>query len=449
MEKDYKKDDEVNRCKLAVRDFLSYYGMYYGNSSQVDLFRNFLSEMEKGLAGEKSSLEMIPTYLKDGRSIEARKPVIVIDIGGTNVRIATICFNAEGQPEIGDYRTYPTPGTKEEITSEEFFREIARFLRPVIDKSSLIGCCFSFATAPQADKDATVIAVGKQLKVKGLIGQKVAENLKRALTAENLANSQRIVVLNDSVAAMLGGETVHRDRKFSGHVGFIFGTGTNVCYVERNQNIKKITNADPSGSMIINVESCGYNGFPRGVIDREFDETLIDFGKDQYEKMVSGKYQGGLVLKVIQKAMGDGLFTGAFSENFRPITALSAREIDDFLNYPFGNNRLAQCCPAEPEAAKDDRRTLYYLIDALNERSALLCSVVLGAVIRKGNIGSNPCLPVYVTAEGSTFYRSKNFREKLNCYIKIFLNDELGLYPEFFRVEDVTLVGTGIAGLTN
>lgn len=439
----------VDRCKLTVKDFLSHYGMYYENRSAYDLFQGFLREMEKGLAGEESSLKMIPTYLADGGRIEAGKPVIAMDIGGTNVRIATICFDAAGNPTISDYRAYLMPGTQEEISSGDFFRTVARYLRPVIDKSDLIGCCFSYATSPKADKDATVIAVGKQLKVKGLVGENVAENLKKALAEERMENRKRIVVLNDSVAAMLGGETAQSDRKFSGHVGFIFGTGTNVCYVEKNEKIRKIRHADPAGEMIINVESCGYNGFPRGEIDREFDAMLLDYGRDQYEKMVSGKYQGGLILKVIRKAAADGFFSKEFGENAALLSDLSSREIDDFLNYPYGKSRLAQCCPAGAQGTKDDRRLLYHMIDALNERSAFLCSIVLGAVIFKAGIGSDPCLPAYVTAEGSAFYGSKNFRDKLNYFIKTFLNDELGLYPEFFRVGDATLIGTGIAGLTN
>ena len=439
----------LDRCKLTVKDFLSHYGMYYGNNSLHDLFQGFLGDMEKGLAGEESSLQMIPTYLEDGQEIEVGKPVIAVDIGGTNVRVATICFDAAGNPEIADYQTYRTPGTHGEIPCSDFFRSIASCLRPVLAKSDLIGCCFSFATQPQANKDAIVVAAGKQLKVDGIVGKKFAENLKMALKEENMDCNKKIVVLNDSVAAMLGGETAQGKRKFGGHVGFIYGTGTNICYVEQNRNIRKICGADPDGQMIINVESCGYNGFQRGQIDREFDEMLIDYGKDQYEKMVSGKYQGGLTLKVIQKAIGDGLFSNQFAEKASRLSNLSSAEIDDFLNYPFGENRLAWCCPTECQGAKDDRKMLYYMIDALNERSALLCSVVLGAVIWKAGIGRNPCLPAYVTAEGSTFYGSKNFRDKLNYYIRIFLNDKLGLYPEFFKVDDATLIGTGIAGLTN
>ena len=87
-----------------------------------------------------------------------------MDIGGTDVRIATISFAAAGNPKIGDYKTHPTPGIQEEISSDDFFRTVARYLHPVLDRSRLLGCCFSFATAPKADKDAT----GKQLKVCGL-----------------------------------------------------------------------------------------------------------------------------------------------------------------------------------------------------------------------------------------------------------------------------------------
>jgi hypothetical protein len=42
----------------------------------------------------------------------------------------------------------------------------------------------------------------------------------------------------------------------------------------------------------------------------------------------------------------------------------------------------------------------------------------------------------------------ESFRRKLDYYIKDYLEDTLGLYCEFIEVENATLLGTAIAGLT-
>ena len=56
---------------------------------QTSLFRR---EMQRGLAGDSSSLPMLPTYLTTDGVLPADKPVLVIDAGGTNLRLARVTF---------------------------------------------------------------------------------------------------------------------------------------------------------------------------------------------------------------------------------------------------------------------------------------------------------------------------------------------------------------------
>jgi len=71
------------------------------------------------------------------------------------------------------------------------------------------------------------------------------------------------------------------------------------------------------------------------------------------------------------------------------------------------------------------------------------------AVILKRGRGTNPCIPVCISAEGTTFHKSKLFRSKLDFYIKEYLHDKKGVYCEFVRADNATLIGTAIAGLAN
>ncbi|MEA4942703.1 MAG: hypothetical protein VB094_09240 [Oscillibacter sp.] len=421
-------------CQQCAVNFLSYHGMYFKQIDPEQQLQKFLKEMQAGLRNEPCSLKMIPTYLRE-TAPKKEGPVIVLDIGGTHVRVAVVRLPKGQPPEISDHLEFPTPGVDHAVSSREFFRTIADGLRPVIDRSSRIGVCFSFATKPMQNKDAIVVAGGKQLQVPDLLGNGVGECLRAGLREDGLDDQKSVVVINDSVAATLGGRILHTDRCFSGYIGFIYGTGTNICYSE------------PQGfggeSMIINVESGAYCGFPSGDIDDRFDSSLIDVGQDRFEKMVSGGYQGGLMTEILRQAGKEQLFTPQCCEKIDEINDLKPQEIDEFLNYPYGKGHLAMCC-----AGDDDRRTIYYLMDLVTERSALLSAISLCASQLRAGIGKDPCRPAFITAEGSTFYFSKDFSRKLDYQMRRLGRENLGLYSEFFHVPNVTLAGTAIAGLS-
>ena len=421
-------------CQKKAVDFLSSHGMYYKEIAPEKELQKFLGEMADGLAGKPSSLKMIPTYLQE-TDFTKSEPVIVLDIGGTHVRSAVVRLEKGQPPKISGHLEFPTPGVNRSMCAREFFRIIAQGIAPIVDQSDRIGICFSLATKPQKDKDAIVVAGGKQLQVPDLLGNRVGECLRTGLREAGLDDRKSVVVINDSVAATLGGRTMASDRDFGGYIGFIYGTGTNICYSE------------PMGfggeSMIINVESGAYCGFPTGDIDDRYDAGLIDVGQDRFEKMVSGGYQGGLMTCILRQAAGEQLFTSGCCEGLNSIQGLKPKEIDEFLNRPCGSGRLAACC-----AADDDRTTLYALMDLITERSALLCAISLCAAQMRAGIGKDPCHPAFITAEGSTFYFSKDFRAKLDCQMRLLGREKLGLYAEFFHVPEVTLAGTAIAGLS-
>ena len=100
-----------------------------GTSASRTTCEVFLSEMDKGLAGRKSSLAMLPTYIDIERELPRDKPVIVMDAGGTNFRVATVTFAPDGPAEITDFKVYPMPGIAAEVGKEEFFGTMAAYVR--------------------------------------------------------------------------------------------------------------------------------------------------------------------------------------------------------------------------------------------------------------------------------------------------------------------------------
>lgn len=436
----------MDNLKDRINIFLDKHGMYYGNLDIETSCNTFISEMEKGLEGNKSSLKMIPTYISMDKEVPTDEPVIVMDAGGTNFRVAVVIFDKDKKPVIEDYKSYLMPGTKGEISKEEFFATIARYIEPVLERSKKIGFCFSYATETLPNKDGRLIQFSKEVRVKDLIGEVIGEGLLKTIKDMGLDGDKKIVLLNDTVATLLGGKADYPDKVFDSFIGFILGTGTNTCYIEENMNIRKASGLmESEGSMLINMESGGYDKVERGVIDVEFDNKTVNPGEYGFEKMISGRYQGGIILAVIKKAAEDGLLSKKFSDAIKDIQEITTEEISNFLEHPFSDTRLSLSCSND----SDDHKVLYYLIDSMLERAAKLVTINLASILLKTGKGKDPCKPVCITAEGSTFYKLKLFKGKIEFYIKKYLNDEKGLYCEFVKAENATLIGAAIAGLIN
>lgn len=438
--------------KEKVYGFMKRHGM---DPESVDLKNNsetFLDEMEKGLVSSKSSLMMIPTYISMEKELPVNETVIVVDAGGTNFRVAAVHFDDNKKPVVEDFKVYPMPGTKGEVSKEDFFDTMARYLGPVLNKSSKISFCFSYPAEIMPNKDGRLIKFSKEVKAKEVEGHIIGANLLKAVKKLGCTGEKSIILLNDTVATLLAGKASAPDRIFDSYIGFILGTGTNTCYIEKSSNIEKVPALkDSEGSMLVNVESGNYGRAPRGVIDIEFDSGMANPGAFCFEKAISGAYQGGLILATIRRAADEGLFSQKFAEAISDVKELSSKEIDDFLFYPYADNTLAACCNNVQghTSSESDRLTLYYIIDAIIERAARFVTFNLTACMMKTGKGSNPCAPVLITADGSTFYKSKLFRSKLDYYIRTFTNDTKHLYCEFVKVDNGTLIGTAIAGLLN
>jgi hexokinase len=434
--------------KRAVKRFLKKHGM---EPSAIDIdyeCGKFIAEMKAGLGNSPKSLQMLPAYLTAGREIPIGEPVIAIDAGGTNLRTALIHFDSERKPVIEDFQARPIPGSQGKITAKEFFGAIADYISPLVGRAERIGFCFSYPTAMMPSGDGTLIRFTKEILVEDVEGKSVVKGLLDALKVTGKPAPKSFTLLSDTVATLLGGQAARPDRKYASYMGFILGTGINTCYIESNAAIRKITGLDKAGTMIINIESGAYTGAPRGKLDRQCDATTANPGEHMLEKMISGGYFGDLALLVLKRAAAEGLIAGPCAASITALTELAPKDIDAYMFDPHAAGLLSDCCgPATQENARN-RTTLYLLLDALFERAAKLVAVNLCAVVRKTGCGQDPCMPVCITADGAMFHKSRSMRIKIEYYIKDYLQDGLGLYCDIIEVENSTLLGTAIAGLT-
>jgi hexokinase len=435
----------MKKIKQNVTRFLRKYQMDY---LDVDLDKNvkaFLKEMEKGLSGKKSTLEMIPTYIETGAEVPTNKRVIVIDAGGTNFRVAAVYFDEQKKAVIENLHLYKMPGVQYEIGKDEFFKVMAGYLKDIAGAAQNIGFCFSYPVEMSPNKDGRLIRFAKEVKAKEVEGQLVGENLNRALASMGLGGDKHIVLLNDTVVTLLAG-VGYQNRSFDSYIGFILGTGTNTCYVEKNSNIKKTKNLDLLKSQIINTESGNFGKIKQGKIDAVFDKSTVKPGIHKFEKMISGAYLGHLCLAAIHKACDDCLFSPHVANALWQISELDTKDMNAFLLYPYGNNPLAD---AAKQGNSNDSLTLYYIADRLTERAAKLTAINLSAIAIKSGQGTDPSRPICIVAEGTTFYQMKGLKNRVEFYLKQYLENKRGLYYEIISVDNATLIGAAIAGLTN
>jgi hexokinase len=97
------------------------------------------------------------------------------------------------------------------------------------------------------------------VKVRDVEGGLIGKNLIDALKKRGCNEEKSFIILNDTVATLLAGKAASPDRVFDSYIGFILGTGTNICYSEKCSNIGKVPELKgKDGSMLINIESGAY-----------------------------------------------------------------------------------------------------------------------------------------------------------------------------------------------
>lgn len=423
----------------TVEHFLTEHRLRASDIDMDKLVGAFSEEMINGLEGRESSLRMIATYIEAENEFITETPVLAIDAGGTNFRASLILFNRNGQLELGQITNFKMPGLDGEISLQEFFRTIAGYIKPLADKSKRIGFCFSYPTEILPNKDGRLIQFCKEVQAPEVVGQLLGKNLLETLETPH----KPIVLLNDTVATLLAGKSASFGKSYDSFIGFILGTGTNTCYIERNSNILKNKSLDQSRSQIINIESGNFGRAPRTDLDLLFDSTTSNPGTYTFEKMFSGGYFGGLCLTVLKTAAREGVFSMEASERLLRISELSAEEANSFAGKPeSGENILINCC-----VDKHDKENCILIIEALIDRAAKLVAAKLSTVVLRTGKGKTTGRPVLITIEGTTFYKLHNFRERFERYFSDYLSEERKRYIEFREIAQASLIGAALAAL--
>lgn len=413
------------------------------------------TSMEKSLYTNDGGLPMLPAFVKPSSLIKFDEPVLVIDAGGTNVRVAKLSFNQEGEADFSYLKTFPMPGSLGKSSKLEFLDCLIDHMLPALGDIKRLGFCFSYPVEIQVDGDGKVLFFGKEIAIDDMNGSLLIASLKERMQARNLKVPEIAVVVNDTVATLLGGASLAFLKKFELGIGFILGTGINMAYIEKTANIAKLSPEARTKyldeDMVINTElGCFMPSF-RGDIDIELDEAshlVLDHG---FEKMISGRYLGELLSLTLRDLARNNklaelgfktdtidyiLQLGKENKHFNTI------DLSNFLDNPWGENKIAKLLKTSEEKLR-----ALIIARALVTRAAFLLTVCLCAVANKTGQGLDPLHPLVVAMDGSTYYKTTYLQETAQTFLNQYLIPK-GIYVRFTQTEHGNLLGAGIAALS-
>lgn len=392
------------------------------NEQLKDIAVLFQQKVEEGLTNENQEIQCLPTFITPN-SEGVNGKALVLDLGGTNYRVALIDFN-NGTPAI-----YPSNGWKKDMSimkspgysREELFKELADMIVEIkCDEEIPIGYCFSYPIKSTLDGDAELLRWTKGVDIKEMVGQLVGKPLLDYLNARNAIKFTGIKVLNDTVASLFAGLS---DSSYDAYIGLIVGTGTNMATFIPADKIKKMNpEFDMHGMIPVNLESGNFHPPFLTTVDDAVDSISDTPGKQRFEKAVSGMYLGDILKTTFP--------LDEFEEKF------DAQKLTTIMNYP------------------DIHKDIYVdVAHWIYNRSAYLVAASLAGLIMQLKSYDKGIRKICLVAEGSLFWSENRKDENYNVIVMGKLRellDDFGLGDvevHINNMKNANLIGTGIAAL--
>lgn len=256
-----------------------------------EIAQTLAERIRTGLEAEGREIAALPTFLPPPPPDLAGE-ALAADLGGTNLRAARVRLEGTEKAEFPAGPVARALGRAWK-SAGEFFSAQAALAAEVASGASLpLGYCFSYPTRPLPDRDAVMLGWNKGVEVPGVLGRPVGAPLREALRAERVRTS-RVTVLNDTVAALLGGISAFSPAgAYSDFIGLIVGTGTNIAaFFPAKMLAPRLGGAAyPHERMAVNLESGNFHPPHLSRDDDELDARRPDALRQRMEKAVSGKF---------------------------------------------------------------------------------------------------------------------------------------------------------------
>ncbi|KAI8971403.1 hexokinase-domain-containing protein [Pilobolus umbonatus] len=406
---------------------------------------HFLDEMNKGLAGEESSLPMIPSYVEGRLTGEEKGNFLALDLGGTNLRVVLVTLQGAGN--------FKTVSQKARISDELKtgpIRSLCDFIADCIDSFLTehgledkeielnLGYTFSFPVMQTKINRGTLSSWTKGFSCTGAVGKDPALLLQDSLMRKHLPVKVSALV-NDTVGTLLS-NAYNRPATIA---GLILGTGTNGAYIEKMKNITKWDGGPTtSDEMIINMEFGAFDAkrsvLPVTRFDNKLDRESINPQCQIFEKMISGMYLGEITRNVLTDMIDRELllkrdeythlawskditahwsFETAFMSTIEADGTPSFEHIKEILDT---NLNLHDVTTFEAKIIKK-------ICELVGKRSARLSAVAISAIVEHCQIDESG---VDIGIDGSLFEFYPSYKARIYDAMK-------ELMPQYKNIEEV------------
>ena len=402
---------------------------------------HFHQEMRYGLAGEESSLKMLPSFVGRPQGTE-KGQFLALDLGGTNFRVLAVALDGKGHAAIASVCKVAIPQELMQGACDGLFDFIADSIQAFFREHRLsqqqayaLAFTFSFPVEQSSIASGKLIEWTKGFTASGVEGRDVVALLSEALKRRELGFIRVAALANDTVGTLVAGSYAEP----SCDMGVILGTGTNACYPEKAARIRKRPELEACGEMIVNTEWGNFDKLKTNVYDRLLDGASRNAGRQRLEKMVSGMYLGEIARRVIVEMTGQGLlFEGKGQAAFAGEYALTAEHLSMLSGGSdiFAGLGLADVSAADGQAIREIGRIV-------STRSARIAGAAIAAVVTWMDAHLEAGHTVAI--DGSLFEKYPGYQDAMRLLLQdLFGNRAARIKLELVR--DGSGIGSAIIG---
>ncbi|CAL1678136.1 unnamed protein product [Lasius platythorax] len=386
----------------------------------------FISEMNKGIHQQSSSLQMENTYIPELLDGTEEGLYLALDLGGTNFRVLLLEL-AHGAPIRQEVKRYYIGSELRVGSAIPLFDYLAECVSDFVIAQGLqdvelpLGFTFSFPMIQHSLDVGILVTWTKTFNCPDAVNKDIVKLLREALDRRADTKVKVVAVLNDTTGTLVQGSTLDHNVA----IGLILGTGSNACYLERADRVENWeTERHGEREVIIDIEwgAFGDNGvldFIKTDFDRENDANSLIVNSFTFEKYIAGKYLGEVVRVILARLTKEGLlFVGetALHSLFTPGTLttdlVSQIEQDSVDGGNINTKEVIKKFGIIPD--EDDIKVVQYVCEVASNRAALLVSICVASLLDRIDKEQ-----VTIAVDGSLYKHHPRLENWMKQYISL------------------------------
>jgi hexokinase len=291
--------------------------------------KEYLSQMDEGLAKQGTMLSQIPTYVTNVPNGTEKGTYLAVDLGGTNFRVCSIVLHGNHTFSLQQSKVAVPRALMEAKQATDLFHFLAQQIESFLKEHHNdhfekhkqqglgeqeffdLGFTFSFPVNQVGINKGYLMRWTKGFDIDEAIGKDVCGLLQKEVTALGLPVRVAALV-NDTVGTLMA-RSYTSPGKTKTLIGAIFGTGTNGAYVEKLDKVTKMKDIEAeagkadydqsTGLMVINTEWGSFDNalriLPNTPYDVDLDKESVNPGIQMFEKRVSGMFLGEILRRAL------------------------------------------------------------------------------------------------------------------------------------------------------